>query len=157
MSRRLRERLSDSIVVFDIDGVLAVYEFGDCCHTSAQWGEELFRSVGDNPYCYVNPVPVLQDFINNMRREDVYVCSVAEPWERECKAAFVTSHYDVDPSHILFVESKKDKLGEVINLQDNNPGRQIAIVDDTVKTLDGIWLADRDILTVHVTSFFDVE
>ena len=155
MSKILRDRLKDGIIVFDVDGVLATYEFGDCCHTTPEWGEEVFKSVDDNPYCTVNPIPVLQDYIKQLSSDKVYVCSVADGHERECKAAFVTKHYAIDEQQILFVNSKKEKAEVLSRIKRENPGVQIAIVDDTVKTLDNIWLEDSSILTVHVTSFFD--
>lgn len=49
MSKKLREYLRDQIVVFDIDGVLSVYEFGELSHTADVW-EEAFVSEHDNPY-----------------------------------------------------------------------------------------------------------
>lgn len=154
MSKQFLDRLKDCIVVFDIDGVLAAYEFGDFCHTTPEWGPEQFKSVDDNPYVGVPAVPVFQEYIKNMPSENVYVCSVAGEEERECKAAFVTRNYDVDPSHIIFVDKKDKKLGVLQNLKASHPDMEVALVDDTVKTLDNIWLADRSIRTIHVSSFF---
>lgn len=154
MSKQFLDRLKECIVVFDIDGVLAAYEFGDFCHTTPEWGPEQFKSIDDNPYVGVSAVPVLQEFIKEMPRENVYVCSVASEEEVECKAAFVTRNYEIDREKIVFVDKKDKKLQMLLDLKAKFPGKEIAIVDDTVKTLDNIWLADNTIRTIHVSSFF---
>lgn len=153
MSSKLRSKLKEGAVVFDVDGVLAAYEFGNLCHYAEVW-EEAFVSSEDNPYLTVNPLPVLQEYIKELGRENAYVCSVASPFEQEAKADFVLRNYDIPAENIIFVSSKGEKLTALRKLREKLGGRQIAIVDDTVKTLDGIYEAG-DFLTVHVTSFFD--
>lgn len=141
-------------MVFDIDGVLAAYEFGDFCHTTPEWGPEVFKSVDDNPYVNIPPLPVFQEFIRTMPKENVYVCSVAGCEEQPAKGAFVTRNYDVFPENIIFVDKKDKKLQALQSIRDKHPGMEVALVDDTVKTLDNIWLADSSIRTIHVSSFF---
>lgn len=153
MTKQFRDFLKEEIVVFDIDGVLASYEFGDKCHTADVW-DEAFISADDNPYCTVGPLPVLQEFISNMPKEHVYVCSVADACEAKAKAAFVTRHYDIFPENIRLVDNKAKKIEVLEELSQQYPNKSIALVDDTVKTLDQIH-SDSDFVTVHITSFFD--
>ena len=80
MSKKLREYLRDQIVVFDIDGVLSVYEFGELSHTADVW-KEAFVSEHDNPYCGIAPLPALQEFVDSTPSEHVYVCSVADDYQ----------------------------------------------------------------------------
>ena len=154
MSASLREMLKDCAVVFDVDGVLAAYEFGENCHYAPIW-EEAFVSETDNPYMRVNPLPVLQKFISQMERKKVFVCSVASDFERRDKRNFVLRNYEIPAENIFFVEKKQDKLKALMEIGKAVGGSTpVAIVDDTVKTLDGIY-EQGGFITVHVTSFFD--
>lgn len=153
MSKQLIDKLKNCIVVFDVDGVLAAYEFGNNCHYAAVW-EEAFLSGNDNPYCHVNPLPKLQQFIQEMNPEDIYVCSVASPFEMEAKGGFVTKNYAIRKENILFVDDKTKKIEVLQKIKKQRAGKEIAIVDDTVKTLDQIFL-QGEFLTIHISSFFD--
>ncbi|MCQ2217075.1 MAG: hypothetical protein MJZ33_01160 [Paludibacteraceae bacterium] len=153
MSKQLIDKLKDCIVVFDVDGVLAAYEFGTNCHYASVW-DEAFISETDNPYCNINPLPKLQQFIQEMNPEDVYVCSVASPFEMEAKGGFVTRNYAIRKENILFVDDKTKKLEALLKLKAERNDKPIAIVDDTVKTLDQIF-NQGDFLTIHISSFFD--
>lgn len=153
MSKQLIEKIKKGIVVFDIDGVLAAYEFGENCHYASIW-DEAFKSETDNPYCQINPLPKLQQFIQEMDPKDVYVCSVASPFEIDAKGGFVTRNYNIRKENILFVEEKSKKIEVLKKIKEERGGKQIAIVDDTVKTLDQIF-NQGGFLTIHISSFFD--
>ena len=153
MSKQLIEKIKKGIVVFDIDGVLAAYEFGEDCHYAAVW-EEAFKSETDNPYCQIHPLPKLQQFIQEMNPENVYVCSVASPFEMDAKRGFVTRNYAIRKENILFVEEKSKKIDILKQIKEERGEKQIAIVDDTVKTLDQIF-NQGGFLTIHISSFFD--
>lgn len=153
MTRQFREYLKDQVVVFDIDGVLASYEFSHFCHSADIW-KEAFISAEDNPYCLVNPLPTLQEFIAQMPANQVFACSVADNYELEAKRAFVLRHYLISEDHITFVDDKSKKILFLQELAQRFPDKKIALVDDTVKTLDQIH-SESDFITVHITSFFD--
>ena len=153
MSNQLIEKIKKGIVVFDIDGVLAAYEFGENCHYASIW-DEAFKSETDNPYCQINPLPKLQQFIQGMDPKDVYVCSVASPFEIDAKGGFVTRNYNIRKENILFVEEKSKKIEVLKKIKEERGEKQIAIVDDTVKTLDQIF-NQGGFLTIHISSFFD--
>ena len=153
MSKQLIEKIKKGIVVFDIDGVLAAYEFGENCHYASIW-HEAFKSETDNPYCQINPLPKLQQFIQEMDPKDVYVCSVASSFEIDAKGGFVTRNYNIRKENILFVEEKSKKIEVLKKIKEERSGKQIAIVDDTVKTLDQIF-NQGGFLTIHISSFFD--
>ena len=144
-----------TIVVFDIDGVLAPYEFTPRCHSVIDDDEwfELVRT-GD-PYGSLPPVKLIQRMIAEKGRDDVYACSVSSPDEYVGKQRFVERNYDIDPAHIRFVDAKGEKLGALraIAAERNVPEAQVAMVEDTVKTLDAIARVS-DIATIHVSSLF---
>ena len=86
----------------------------------------------------------------------MWACSQASDVEALGKRAFVTRCYGLAPSHVVTVAEKSEKVEFLRQLAQELqiPERRVAIVEDTVKTLD---LVDRetDCVTVHVSSFFD--
>lgn len=158
MSKKLIEELSSNgmVVVFDVDGVLAPYEWGfkKHCMSDEEWTTIL--KSGEDMYSHVKPIKCMQDFIKNKRIEDVYVCSKSEKAEYESKKNFCIREYGIPEGHIKLVEHKSDKvlfLDELAMQLDILPS-ELAIVEDTVETLNKI-ANSRDYRTVHVYSFFE--
>lgn len=155
---KLMEYLLDprTAVVFDIDGVLAVYEFGDLCHSACpdeDW-EDYVRT--HDPYASSRPVPQIQRFVRDKGTGRVWACSQASDVEAPGKRAFVTRCYGLAPSHVVTVAQKAEKVEFLRQLAGELgvPESRVALVEDTVKTLD---LVDQETgcVTVHVSSFFD--
>ena len=67
----------DTIIFFDVDGVLAPYEFGKHkhCISDYEWKQRL--KAGEDLYSAVSPIKVFQDFIKKKGTNNVYVCSKA--------------------------------------------------------------------------------
>lgn len=133
------------IVVFDVDGVLAPYEWGKKCHHSMpdeEWNLKLAN--GEDLYRRIRPVKVLQDFISQKNIDEVYVCSKAGLDELKSKTAFCVKEYGIKPEKLVILDKIRDKLGVAED--------QIAIVEDTVDTIDMI-AERRDYKTIHVSSF----
>lgn len=158
MSKKLIEELSSNgvVVVFDVDGVLAPYEWGfrKHCMSDEEWTAIL--ESGDDMYSHVKPIKCIQDFIKNKRIEDIFVCSKSEKAEYESKKNFCIREYGIPEDHIVLVEHKSDKvlfLDELAIQLDILPS-ELAIVEDTVETLNKI-ANSRDYHTVHVSSFFE--
>ena len=85
----------------------------------------------------------------------VYTCSKSPLNEIPGKRAFIKDNYLPD-DNIYFTLEKTEKLTVLQTLQQKlglKPS-QIAIVEDTVKTLDYI-RAHSDFVTVHVSSFME--
>lgn len=143
------------IVVFDVDGVLAPYEWGKNCHHSMpdeEWNLKLAN--GEDLYRRIRPVKVLQDFISQKNIDEVYVCSKADLDELKSKTAFCVKEYGIKPENIYLVRQKAEKLVILDKIRDKLgvAEDQIAIVEDTVDTIDMI--AERcDYKTIHVSSF----
>lgn len=146
---------ADTVVAFDIDGVLAPYEFTPRCHSVIDDDEwfELVRT-GD-PYGSLPPVKLIQRMIDAKEPDNVYVVSVSSPDEYQGKQCFVTKNYHVDPAHIRFVDSKAAKLDALVQIAQERhvPQEQVAMVEDTVKTLDMI-ARSSSFATIHVSSLF---
>ena len=158
MSKKLIEEWSSNgvVVVFDVDGVLAPYEWGfkKHCMSDEEWTSIL--ESGEDMYSHVKPIKCMQDFIKNKRIEDVYVCSKSEKAEYESKKNFCIREYGILEDHIKLVEHKSDKVLflDELALQLNIFPSKLAIVEDTVETLNKI-ANTRDYCTVHVSSFFE--
>lgn len=143
------------VVVFDVDGVLAPYEWGTNCHHSMsddEWDSRL--AAGEDLYKTIQPVKILQDFIAQKNPDEVYVCSKAANAEEKSKKEFCIREYGIKPENICLVKKKSDKLTLLNSLRDelNIPENQITIVEDTVETLDMI--AEKgNYKTIHISSF----
>ena len=129
----------DVIVVMDVDGVLAPYEFSELSHSMTDDEWDRLVASGENPYKDVRPIKLMQEFIQKKGVNKVYTCSKSPLNEIPCKRAFKTEKLTV-------LQTLQQKLGL-------KPS-QIAIVEDTVKTLDYI-RAHSDFVTVHVSSFME--
>ena len=131
----------DVIVVFDTDGVLAPYEWGKNnrhCMPDAEWDERLAQH--EDIYKRIRPVKVFQDFIKQKDIKKIFVCSKSGQAELESKTEFCRNNYGILYENIQSVKDKADKLCVLDWIRDslNVPEDKIAIVEDTVKTLDMI-------------------
>lgn len=145
----------DVAVVFDIDGVLAPYEFDELHHS---WPADDWENyvINNKPYSALPAIPQLKKFIED-KNGNVYACSVAEDYEKEDKGSFVTNKYGIPKENIIFVEEKPQKMEFMKELAQKFGGEdKVALVEDTVKTLDAIY-ETSDFITVHISSFFFYE
>lgn len=115
-----------------------------------------FTDPDNNLYSKINGLPYLQKFIENKNIDDVYVCSQADEYESVAKIKFVTDNYNVKRENIHLVKDKSMKVNVLNMIRDakNIPENEIAIIEDTVKTLDAI-AKEHNYVTVHVSSLFD--
>ena len=159
MSKAIVERLleKDMVVVFDIDGVLCPYEWGENKHTMAndEWISTFVNKV--DLYSKKKPVKKLKQFIDKKDKNNVYVCSVGEFFEVLPKTSFCKK-YGILSENVSIVESTVEKLYYLEHLQEKLGIEQekIAIIEDTVATLDFI-SNNSNFTTVHISSFFDLE
>lgn len=146
----------DVIVVMDVDGVLVPYEFSELSHSMTDDEWDRLVASGENPYKDVRPIKLMQEFIQKKGVDKVYTCSKSPLSEIPGKKAFIKDNYNLPDDNIYFTLEKTEKLTVLQTLQQKlglKPS-QIAIVEDTVKTLDYI-RAHSDFVTVHVSSFME--
>lgn len=101
-------------------------------------------------------IKLMQEFIQKKGVDKVYTCSKSPLSEIPGKKAFIKDNYNLPDDNIYFTLEKTEKLTVLQTLQQKlglKPS-QIAIVEDTVKTLDYI-RAHSDFVTVHVSSFME--
>ena len=149
----------DSVLVFDVDGVLAPYEYGEYNHNACRDDvyEEYMKT--HNIYDGLRPLKTIQNVLeehNNPKR--VFTCSVAAPYEVEAKKSFVLKNYDIPEENIIFVESKKEKLSVLHKIHDEyfpdlDP-KMVVMIEDTTATLTQIQ-ENSEFSTMHVSSLLD--
>lgn len=161
--------LENMICVFDIDGVLAVHEYGYHRHNackSYEWDDniDLIKKVYRAARCLQQII----DFINARENKKNYVCSVAKSdTEREEKLNFVLQSYPNIPlSNIFFVQKPKQKLMILNNIFTRNYHTRdlygslggyksnIYLIDDSVELLTYIQ-DNSEYSTLHISSFLD--
>lgn len=161
-----KKYLLDAICVFDIDGVLSVYDYSyknhNACNTK-NWdnNSELISEVYQKARC---PKAIVE-FVNSRQSKFNYVCSIARSEEeRVQKMNFVVHNYpNISISNIYFVEDYKQKLIVLNNIKtkieflmtkmysyDNN----IVLIDDSPEVLN--YIQDNSgFATLHISSFLD--
>jgi len=150
----------NAVFVFDVDGVLAAYEYGNYNHNACydrEWDEYLKEH---NVYASARPLKTLKDFMNQYVSEDRrFVCTTAsDEDEFNLKADFVISNYHIDKSHIYMVNNQKEKLDVLKKIHQTYfpdlDDKLIVMVDDTVKVLTNIQ-EHSNYSTVHISSFIE--
>lgn len=146
----------DTVIFFDVDGVLAPYEFGvnKHCINDEEWDRKI--TAGEDMYSTVSPIRLFQNFIERKGTDNVYVCSKASTEEYASKMKFCQDGYGIPSDHIFLVASKREKLDILrsFSIALDIPEEKIAMVEDTVETLDIIF-NNTNCATVHVSSFLD--
>jgi hypothetical protein len=142
-------------LVFDIDGVLASYEYGKYNHGYPQEQWTMLVSKTD-PYQLARPFRVFQKLIAE-KSQYCHACSVVDSEnEAECKRNFLHRHYWIPDENIHFVHSSEEKLTvleEIYKESDVFPN-DIVLIEDTIATLD--YVAERSMFsTIHVSSFLE--
>lgn len=158
--------LENMICVFDIDGVLAAYEYGFKCHNFCkpkEWNEDKIIKTYKSARC---PQTMI-DFISSRDIKKNFVCSVANSdIERIEKLKFVIHSYpNINITNIFFVDKPEDKLNILHNIytrvyymQENIHRYQdqsdIFMVDDSIEILNYIH-ENSYFSTLHISSFLD--
>ncbi len=158
---RIKELLnsSDSVLVFDIDGVLAVMEFGNNTHFMDE--DEWSRLVGDNNNFYTEKLvsKKMQSFLENKDKSRVYVITkVNGSNELIHKQTFVSTYYKILKENVYGVKKDSDKLEEIIKIKGKYKDlddSKIIMIDDTVEILTNI-MENTKFSTAHISSFLDI-
>lgn len=154
MSKVLDYLMKDDVkIVFDVDGVLAPFEFGELKHNGCKDEDWENFVIENKPYDNIRAIPQLKQFIDNKGLNNIYACSVSAPYEEQNKRDFVVREYGISIKNIKFVRDKKDKIAFLKELAKETDESKIAIVEDTVSTLNQIF-DNTDFITVHISSFF---
>lgn len=159
---KIHEVLNDdkSVLVFDVDGVLAVLEWGEYNHFGEDdetWAK--MHKAGQYLYTSQYVVKKMQDFLKDKNKDNVYVISkVFTDFELEDKKHYVNEFYDIDKDHVFAVRNNDEKamiLNKIKALHPDVSNHNIVMIDDTPDVLTYI-MEHTKYSTAHISSFLDM-
>jgi len=159
---KIKELLKDenTVLAFDMDGVLSTLEFGIYNHyemTDAEWAEANREEV--NYYTDDKVIKKMQKYLAKRDMNNIYVISKTyTPNETKCKIDFLTKNYHIKEENIFFVNENEEKADVLKEIKEQYPeleDHQIAMVEDTVDVLNDI-MEKTNFSTIHISSFIDL-
>ena len=162
MASKIKEllRQTDNVLIFDIDGVLAVQEWGEYNHfdlTDNEWS--IMAATQSNFYTKEYVSPKMQDYLKDKDKSRTYVISKSYTKnEDESKAYFANTFYGIPRENIIMVRddaAKVDKLIEIMKKYPDLPRYKIIMIEDTVRVLNDV-REKTNCATVHISSFLDL-
>jgi hypothetical protein len=159
MNSKIKDLLKDkkSILVFDVDGVLAPIEYGEYNHYCVD-DEECARQIesGIDIYSNVKPIKTMQDFLKNKNMDNIYVITlVMNNKEFLQKLTFLRKNYNIKEENCYMVFKERDKLLLLNEIKEKYPDledKYIVFVEDTVNNLSYV-MKNSNYSTVHISSF----
>jgi hypothetical protein len=158
---KIRELINDnkSVLVFDVDGVLATLEWGEYNHYGEDdetWSNMYREGVSFYTEKYV--IKRMQDFLSKKNKENIFVITkVFSEFELSDKKQFLKKYYDILPEHVYSVatnEEKVDVLNEIKKLYPELEDKYLVMIDDTPDILTDVMNRTR-FSTAHISSFID--
>ena len=158
---KIREILNDkeSVLVFDIDGVLALFEWGEHNHygdDDETWSK--MYEKGGNYYTEKFVIKKMQNFLKDRDKSRIYVITKAfNDNEAEDKKYFANNFYGIPKEHVFYVKNNIDKtkvLCDIKNEYKEIPDYKLVMIDDTVEVLTHV-MENTGFSTVHISSFLD--
>ena len=159
---KIKELLKDkdSVLVFDIDGVLAALEFGEYNHyllNDNDWNKA--TSSGMNFYNEDKVCDKIKTFLSDKDMSRIYVITtVGNNNEGEFKKEFANKYYNIPKDNVHCVEDNSRKVIELMKIKEEYPeldDYKIVMIDDTVSILSDI-MEKTKFSTAHVSSFLDI-
>lgn len=159
---KIKEILKDdnSVLVFDIDGVLAIMEWGEYHHYIAD--DYIWANMYSNGECYYTEEYVskkMQDFLKMKNKSRVYIITKAfSQNEANDKMNFAFKYYGIPKENLFYVEDNMEKykiLFEIKKKYPELPDHNLVMIDDTVDVLTSI-MDKTPFSTAHVSSFLDI-
>ena len=158
---KIKEIINDkeSVLVFDIDGVLAIMEWGEYNHYGEDdetWSKKYQKRENFYTKQYVSKR--MQRFLKDRDKNRIYVITKAfSENEAEDKKDFAYDFYGIPRDHVFYVESNLDKTDTLIKIKEKYPDlpdRKFVMIDDTVEVLTDV-MDKTGFTTVHISSFLD--
>lgn len=159
---KIKELLKDenSILVFDVDGVLAIMEWGIYNHfilNDSDWNKAC--EEGKIAYNEEKVSGKMKKFLENKDMSRIYVITRAiSDQERALKKEFANKYYNILKENIFYVKDNKDKVIKLLEIRNKYPelqDYQIIMVEDTVSILNDV-MEKTNFSTAHISSFLDI-
>lgn len=159
---KIKNLISDnnSIIAFDVDGVLAKLEWGEYTHfvgNEDEWDKLCEENI--NTYTKEKVSSTMQNFLKNKDKTKIYVitCSHTEN-EKKFKKEYLKKYYNILEDNVYFVEKNSQKKGKLMEIKKKHSSiddHHIIMVEDTVEILDDI-MNNTNFTTVHISTFLDM-
>ena len=148
----------NAVLIFDVDGVLAAYEFGKRNHNACS--DEEWQKMFEDGSVYKNarPIKTIKKWLKKYSNTDrVFVCTKSyTEAETEDKVRFITENYPIKTENIFAVKTDEEKLDVLKKIHtDIFPDlkeKYIVMIDDTISVLSNIQ-ENSNYSTVHISSF----
>jgi hypothetical protein len=159
---KIKELLKDkdSVLVFDVDGVLAILEFGEYNHyymSDDDWDN--FVNEDNNLYTKDKVSKKMQKFLKDKDKSRIYVITaIGVNKEGKYKKEYVEKYYDIIPDNVYFVDRNNDKRSILNNIKNKYPKLEdykLIMIDDTPDILTDIQ-ENTNFSTAHISSFLDI-
>ena len=149
-----------SVLVFDVDGVLAVLEFGEYNHfiyDDEEWDRA--TRAGANFFTEDKVIKRMQRFLETKDKNNIYVITtVGNNNEGEYKREYVNKYYGILKENVYYVDHNRNKLEKLLEIRKQHPDvddHHIIMIEDSVDILTDI-MEKTNFTTVHISSFFDI-
>ncbi len=158
---KIKEVLNNdkSVLVFDVDGVLAVMEWGEYNHYGED-DETWTNMYSEGTFLYTEKYVCkrMQEFLKDKDMSRIYVITkVFTEHELEDKKAFLEKYYNIPRENVFSIRKnleKVDGLNKIRLKYDDIDDRHFAMIDDTVEILTDI-MEKTNYSTIHISSFLD--
>ena len=152
-------RSDDSVLVFDIDGVLAIMEFGNNTHflDDDSWNKIVEDNI--NLYTEDKVSKKMQNFLDKKDKSRIYVISkVNGDNEINQKEEYVNKYYGIYKENVYCVRSdleKADKINAIKEKYKDLDSKKIVMIDDTADILTDV-MEKTNVSTAHISTFLDM-
>jgi hypothetical protein len=159
---KIKELINDnnSVLVFDVDGVLAMLEWGEYNHyklNDDEWNKAC--SEGINSYTEDRVSKKMQDFLSHKNMNRIYaITRVGDNNEIEFKKEFLNKYYNILKENVYGVKENTEKKNYLFKIKEIYPeleNKQIVMIDDTVDILNDV-MENTNFSTAHISSFLDI-
>ena len=150
----------DSVLFFDIDGVLALMEWGEHTHfglTDEEWKK--YYEKNNNLYGKECVIKRFQEYLKDRDMSRIYVITKAyseNEWEDKKNYAF--KYYNIPKENVYYVDKNVDKVKVMLKVREQYPNLEeykFVMIDDSVDVLTEI-MNTTNFSTAHVSSFVDM-
>ena len=134
--------LKDSVIVFDMDGVLSKFDFGDLDIKIVPEHEWAKMNMMEDMYKYVQKTSIFDELIDVKNSMDMYVLSqTLSSFEQNNKINFLERNYpNIREDNIIFVGDTNIKIDILKGLREilDNTGKadvDLVIIEDSLSVL----------------------
>ena len=148
----------NSVLVFDVDGVLAKLEFGENTHHILEQEWNKINEENINLYNEDKVIMTMRRFIREKNINKIYVITLVQnDNESKFKKMFLNKYYNILINNIYCVKSKQEKINKLLEIGKMYPkldDENIIMIDDSVEILDEV-IKKTNFSTAHISSFLD--